>query len=240
VAGAAAPASTAPAQAVPAVAGAALPASAAPAKAVPGVAGAVAPASAAPEQAPPRSQPPEPSKVASATVIPATTGATRVDQASAPVGLKRESKGSPDLSTLAQTLARQIDAHGWTDGDLEYLVKQARAIAEQDRLVAEARLVDLLLQLLIWHYRLSERARPRRDLIDEARRQLERLIESNQAMMGVLQSSLEGAYQKAIAAAARYLDMNPSLFPQACPVGLAQLLDRSWVPGNPITEDRVA
>jgi hypothetical protein len=87
---------------------------------------------------------------------------------------------------------------------------------------------------------LSERARPRRDLIDEARRQLERLIESNQAMMGVLQSSLGAAYQKAIAAAARYLDMNLNLFPQACPVGLSQLLDRSWVPGNPIAEDRVA
>lgn len=140
------------------------------------------------------------------------------------------------MAHWARTLARLVQEYGWTSADVAQLVTQAQALTEQDRLVGEARLTDLLLQLLIWHCRGSERVESRRALIDEARCQIERLIEVNGGIARLLLTSLASAYETASAVAARYLDVPRDSLPPVCPVPLSLLLDRSWLPGQPFSK----
>lgn len=138
----------------------------------------------------------------------------------------------PDVSVWATQTANLLREGRWGAVDLDRLVSQLTALANEPGNVVEGQLAYLLLHLLVWHYRETERSALRRDLIDQVRRQTELMIQADQTFIEVAHNHLDGAYKKARVAAARHMGIDPTQLPADCPVGLSKLRDPSWFPGQ--------
>jgi ABC-2 type transport system ATP-binding protein/lipopolysaccharide transport system ATP-binding protein len=144
-----------------------------------------------------------------------------------------KSAAIPDVSAWAMQTVNLLGEGRWDAVDLERLVDELSTLANEPENIVEGQLTYLLLHLLVWHYRESERSNLRRDLIDQVRRQTELMIQADQTFIEVARKHLDGAYKKARVAAARHMGIDPIRLPADCPVGLATLRNRSWFPGQP-------
>jgi ABC-type polysaccharide/polyol phosphate transport system ATPase subunit len=140
--------------------------------------------------------------------------------------------GPCSRSWVAQT-ARLLRERRWNDVDLDGLLRVVESLDDQRVDAIEAQLAYLLLQLLTWHYRESERSELRRDLIHQIRGQIELMMKTDQRFADAASMDLERAYRKARACAARDLALESTQLPKECPITMTRVLDRSWLPGDP-------
>ncbi|UHD14559.1 DUF29 family protein [Thiocapsa bogorovii] len=142
-----------------------------------------------------------------------------------------------DASAWAMETTRLLRQGRWDAVDVDRLVEEVVALVDPDRDLIEGQLTYLLVQLLTWHQRESERSELRREIIDQVRRQTELMIKQDKEVAGTAKDSLESAYRKARSAAARRMGIDASRFPAQCPVALPLLLDPTWFPGEGPSDD---
>ncbi|EGV19414.1 DUF29 family protein [Thiocapsa marina] len=163
---------------------------------------------------------------------------------SAPLPLEIASKPATpsDPSAWAMETARFLREGRWDAVDVDRLVEEVVSLVDPDpdRDLIEGQLTYLLVQLLIWHWRESERSGLRRETIDQVRHQTELMIREDKNVVDAAEKSLESAYKKARSTAAQRMDIEESQLPAKCPVTLPLLLDRTWFPGQAAADDAVA
>jgi ABC-2 type transport system ATP-binding protein/lipopolysaccharide transport system ATP-binding protein len=139
--------------------------------------------------------------------------------------------GDVNADWVEQT-SQLLRAGCWEDVDLNRLLAEVESLGHEDSSAIEDKLTELLLRLLKWQYRPRERSERWRDLIDQARAQIEHAVHVNPGLSGEVQEHLKDAYRKARHAAARHTGLPFSAFPTQCPIPVSKVLDRAWLPGE--------
>jgi ABC-2 type transport system ATP-binding protein/lipopolysaccharide transport system ATP-binding protein len=154
-----------------------------------------------------------------------------------PLEIASKAATRSDASAWAMETARFLRQGRWDAVYVDRLVEEVVALVDPDRDLIEGQLAYLLVQLLAWHERESERSELRREIIDQVRRQTELMIKQDKEIAGTAKESLESAYRRARSAAARRMGIDASRFPAKCPVALPLLLDPTWFPGEGPSDD---
>jgi ABC-2 type transport system ATP-binding protein/lipopolysaccharide transport system ATP-binding protein len=135
-----------------------------------------------------------------------------------------------ERAVWADQTAHLLREHRWQEVDLDRLVREVESLADPNFEVIESQLSFLLLQVLTWYLRESERSELRRDLIGQVRRQIELMMEEDPTLTEASKTYLGTAYRRARAGAARHLDIELSQIPEELSIPLEKLLDVSWFP----------
>ena len=99
-----------------------------------------------------------------------------------------------------------------------------------DRRALRSYLMRLSQHLLKWHYQPQRRGESWQQSIDNARLQIELIIEDSHSLRDFLPEAFAWAYPRARKEAAKETRLPLETFPEACPWPLAQVLDEDFWP----------
>lgn len=145
---------------------------------------------------------------------------------------------------LKKPLLYDQDFHQWIETTVDYLKQQKFDLVDWDNLIEEleglgrsekravrSHLVILLQHLLKWQYQPEYQCRSWQSSINNAKRQLLRLLKDNPSLAGdFLVESIPDAYEEAREKAAEETTIFLQKFPEECPYLVHQLLDKCWLP----------
>lgn len=159
-------------------------------------------------------------------------GGSRADRSNTARGESSDADSPARADPLgwAAETARLIRKEQWSQVDIDSLATEVESIAEQDRQVLEGLLTYLIRHLLNWFGSEGTRTDLRREIIAQARRQLELMVVADQHLGASANPVIQRAYRKARILASRDLQVEPAVFPSLCAMTLETLLDPSWRP----------
>jgi hypothetical protein len=136
-----------------------------------------------------------------------------------------------DFYAWTQAQADALRAKAWAALDVENLVEELEGMARSDRRALGNHLKNLLLHLLKWAYQPDKRSPSWQDSIEEAREAIEDLLEESRASMEAeSRRQFAKQYVRARRKAPRETGLPLTIFPEACPWPLAQVLDDDFWP----------
>jgi hypothetical protein len=136
-----------------------------------------------------------------------------------------------DFYAWTQAQAQALRAKDVAALDLEHLAEEIESLGKRDRRILESQLRRLLLHLL--KYRYDPAPEPRRGwrvTVREARRDIADLLEDSPSLQHHPERYLARAYRIARENAMDDTGLPLATFPEACPWGIAQVLDEDFWP----------
>lgn len=130
---------------------------------------------------------------------------------------------------IAQT-TQLLRESRWSEIDRMHLIEEVEDLGKSERRGIASQLTRLLLHLLKWHYQPQRRSDSWLDSILDARTQIELAIEDSPSLAGYPAEQLEECYHRARRQAAKQTSLEITMFPDACPFGLEQVLAEDWLP----------
>lgn len=141
-----------------------------------------------------------------------------------------------DFVAWADETAKLLREQAFSQLDLNALIEEVESLARVDRKAIRTQLERLLHHLLKWTYDSASRSRAGRGCIvttNNARDEIEALIEDSPSLRSYPAEILDRAYAKAREKAADGTGLELNAFPNTCPWPIETLLKRSWLPDEP-------
>jgi hypothetical protein len=137
-----------------------------------------------------------------------------------------------DFFQWTQTTAALIRQRKWHEVDPESIADELESLGKRDRRELESRIEVLAMHMLQWRYQPEGREESHSwyDTILEQRGQIQRLLNDSPSLRPRVATLLEQRYARARRRAIGDTQLPESLFPQACPWTIVQLLDDDFWP----------
>lgn len=138
-----------------------------------------------------------------------------------------------DFYAWTQNQAAALHAKAWDQLDLDNLAEEIESLGKSDRRAVERYLEVIATHLLKWVYQPQERARRGRgwcSSVDEARRQLQLILEDSPSLRERVPVLLIRAYPHARRKAHRETGLPLATFPETCRWSPEQHLDEDFWP----------
>jgi Domain of unknown function DUF29 len=142
-----------------------------------------------------------------------------------------------DFYAWTQEQAKLLKHQQWSQLDLPNLIEEIESLGKQQRAELRNRLSILIGHLLKWNYQVSKRSRSWLNTIRIQRIDVAELLKENPSLKPYLQDALQIAYTKGLALAAGETNLPRKTFPENCPYTLEEILNDSFYPGEPATDD---
>lgn len=114
--------------------------------------------------------------------------------------------------------------------DIKHLIEELEDMGKSNVRELESRFVILIAHLLKWPFQPEKQSSSWRGSISEQRVQLLRLLRKVPSLKRELPNAITDAYPDALDLAIDDTGLSNSIFPQACPYTIEQLLDKSFYP----------
>jgi hypothetical protein len=133
-----------------------------------------------------------------------------------------------DLHEWTVTQAAALRARAANEIDWANIADEIESMGRRERRELGSRLEVLLVHLIKWRHQPELRCGSWRGSIDEARSQIEDILEDSPSLHGVPEASLVKAWHRACTKTIRETGLMH--IPEACPWTIAQILDREFLP----------
>ena len=134
-----------------------------------------------------------------------------------------------DYNRWALEQAAALKAGRFQELDLIHLVEEIEDMSKRQRHAIKSQLIRLLFHLLKWQYQPTQRSANWVSSIQDARTEIDLIIEDSPSLQGYPTEVLESAYQKAWRKDPENPAIDPAQFPPTCPWTAAQVLaDEFW------------
>ncbi|MFO7639848.1 MAG: DUF29 domain-containing protein [Candidatus Competibacteraceae bacterium] len=137
-----------------------------------------------------------------------------------------------DFYAWATRNATLLRAGQLAEIDRMNIAEELESMGRSERRALGSRLAVLLMHLLKWRYQPERRGRSWRATIREQQRQVARLLADNPSLRPELPTLMADAYIDAVLMAIAETGLEETLFPEACPFELEQIMSESdrWDP----------
>lgn len=135
-----------------------------------------------------------------------------------------------DFYQWTQAQAAHLRAKAWAALDIDHLAEEIESLGASDRRALRSQLMRLSQHLLKWRYQSQYRGESWQQSIDDARLQIELIIEDSPSLRNFLLDAFAWAYPRARKVSAKETCLPLETFPQACPWSLEQVLDEDFFP----------
>ena len=138
-----------------------------------------------------------------------------------------------DFYAWSQNQAVALRAKAWEQLDLDNLAEEIESLGKSDRRAVESYLEVIATHLLKWVYQSRERARRGRgwrNSVDEARRQLQLILEDSPSLRERVTVLLVRAYPHARRKAQQETGLPLAIFPGTCHWTPEQILNEDFWP----------
>jgi hypothetical protein len=135
-----------------------------------------------------------------------------------------------DFYSWTQEQAALLKAGRLQELDIENLIEEIETMGRSEKRELESRLAVLLVHLLKWQYQPVRRGRIWQLTIDEQRLQFSKVLNDNPGLKPHLDQIIKDAYTLAIIRSSKETALEKTVFPDACPWEVAQILDEGFYP----------
>jgi hypothetical protein len=135
-----------------------------------------------------------------------------------------------DFYQWTQAQAAHLRAKEWSALDVDNLAEEIESLGASDRRALRSHLMRLSQHLLKWHYQPQRRGESWQQSIDNARLQIELILEDSPSLREFLPKAFAWAYPRARKEAAKETGLPLETFPETCPWSLDQLQDDEFLP----------
>jgi hypothetical protein len=129
-----------------------------------------------------------------------------------------------------QAQAAHLRAKEWTALDIDHLAEEIEGLGVSDRRVLRSYLMRLSHHLLKWAYQPQRRGESWQPSIDNARLQIELILEDSHSLRDFLPEAFARAYPHARREAAKETGLPLASFTETCPWTLEPTLDDDFLP----------
>jgi hypothetical protein len=145
----------------------------------------------------------------------------------------REDLYKTDFYAWTQEQARLLRERRWDDLDLENLIDEVETVGRSNKKEIESRLVILVAHLLKWKFQPGARSSGWIGTIMEQRFEIEAIVRDSPSLKRYPGEVLSDRYRAARLLAAKETGIDYTLFPDACPFRVEQVLDDDFFPKEP-------
>ncbi|NJL07760.1 MAG: DUF29 domain-containing protein [Methylacidiphilales bacterium] len=131
-----------------------------------------------------------------------------------------------DTYSWAFEQAALLRAGKWSELDIEHLADEIEDVGKSEKWKLESALRLVLMHLLKWDHQPGKRSRSWTNSIAVHRKTAARMLRENPGLKGVLAEVLANAYEAARFEASTETDLDPAVFPEACPYDFDTLMTR--------------
>ncbi|MFB2979804.1 DUF29 domain-containing protein [Microseira sp. BLCC-F43] len=142
-----------------------------------------------------------------------------------------------DFYAWTQSQAKLLKHQQWSLLDLPNLIEEIESLGKQQRAELRNRLKVLIGHLLKWEYQAERRSRSWLMTIRVQRRDTQELLDENPSLKPYLQETLQKIYEGGRDLATGETNLPRKTFPENCPYTLEEILNDSFYPGEPATDD---
>jgi len=134
-----------------------------------------------------------------------------------------------DFYLWTQKVGQQLAAGKWDEIDIGNLIVEISDLGSNDKHALKSNLRIVLLHLLKWQFQPSYRSNSWLSSIVEHRQRIEELLEKSPSLKPYLEEVFDEVYLKAVKGAEKQTGIARSVFPDACPYTLSQVLDLDFL-----------
>ncbi|BBD62011.1 hypothetical protein NIES2109_48480 [Nostoc sp. HK-01] len=142
-----------------------------------------------------------------------------------------------DFYAWSQQQANLLRHQQWHQLDLPNLIEEIESLGIKERQELRNRLSILIGHFLKWEYQPIKRSRSWLATIRIQRRAILKLLEENPSLQSYLEIAIQEAYENARDLASGETNLPISTFPQQCLYVLAEMINESFYPGEPASDD---
>jgi hypothetical protein len=142
----------------------------------------------------------------------------------------RDTRYDADFYNWTQAQAAALRAKDWPALDVHNLAEEIESLGASDRRALRSHLMRLSQHLLKWHYQPQRRGESWRQSIDNARLQIELILEDSPSLREFLPTAFAWAYPRARKEAAKESGLPLGTFSETCPWPVAQVMDEDFWP----------
>jgi hypothetical protein len=135
-----------------------------------------------------------------------------------------------DFAVWIEHTAELLKQQRFSELDLENLIEEIEALGRSDRREIRSRLIVLLAHLLKFAYQPDRRSRSWTATILEQRRQIRLILADSPSLKRYLSDIFAACYVEAREEAAEETGLELATFPETCPFGETESLERHWWP----------
>ena len=135
-----------------------------------------------------------------------------------------------DFYQWTQAQAAHLRAKEWSALDVNNLAEEIESLGASDRRALRSHLMRLSQHLLKWRYQPQRRGESWQQSIDNARLQIELILEDSPSLREFLPKAFAWAYARGRKEAAKETGLTLETFPETCPWSLDQLQDADFLP----------
>jgi hypothetical protein len=135
-----------------------------------------------------------------------------------------------DFYQWTQAQAAHLRAKEWSALDVDHLAEEIESLGASDRRALRSHLMRLSQHLLKWHHQPQRRGESRQQSIDNARLQIELILQDSPSLREFLPKAFTWAYPRSRKEAAKETGLPLETFPETCPWSLDQLQDEDFLP----------
>ncbi len=135
-----------------------------------------------------------------------------------------------DFYQWTQAQAAHLRAKEWSALDVDHLAEEIESLGASDRRALRSHLMRLSQHLLKWHYQPQRRGESWQQSIDNARLQIELILEDSPSLREFLPKAFAWAYPRGRKQAAKETGLSLETFPETCPWSLDQFQDDDFLP----------
>ena len=135
-----------------------------------------------------------------------------------------------DFYQWTQDQAAHLRAKEWSALDVDNLAEEIESLGASDRRALRGHLMRLSQHLLKWRHQPQRRGESWQQSIDNARLQIELILEDSHSLRDFLPDAFAWAYPRGRKEAAKETHLPLETFPEVCPWTLNQLLDDDFLP----------
>ncbi len=139
-----------------------------------------------------------------------------------------------DFFAWTEDQARVLRSGAYAELDAGNVAEEIESLGISDKRAIGSHLAVVLTHLLKWQYQPKERSSGWSGSIDEARDQIERVLDGSPSLKTYPEVVLRAEYARARRRAAKQTGLPIRLFPSECPFTLAEILMSDWYPESPI------
>ena len=150
---------------------------------------------------------------------------------------KMQSLYETDFYAWTQEQAKLLKHQQWSQLDLPNLIEEIESLGKQQRAELRNCLSILIGHLLKWQYQVSKRSRSWLNTIRIQRIDVVQLLAENPSLKSYLEEAIQIAYTKGTALASGETNLPRKTFPENCPYTLEEILNDSFYPGEPATDE---
>ena len=138
-----------------------------------------------------------------------------------------------DFYTWTQRQAELLRIEEWEQLDWQHIAEEIESLGKKDKRQVQSRLAILIMHLLKWQYQPEKRSPSWRKTIKEQRFRLALVLNDSPSLKSNINEFIALVYPHAVESAADETRLARKTFPATCPYSSEQLLDPSFLPGEP-------